>query len=53
MLPSEVELLLGDYSKAREKLDWQPKVTCQELAEIMIEADMKLALDEEKLTAVS
>jgi GDPmannose 4,6-dehydratase len=39
--PSEVDLLLGDASKAREKLGWQPKVTFRELARIMVEADLE------------
>lgn len=40
--PTEVELLIGDYSKAKEKLGWQPKTTFQSLVRIMMEADMKL-----------
>jgi len=51
--PTEVELLLGDYSKAKEKLGWEPKVDCEQLAKIMIEADMKLAEKELKLAATS
>lgn len=39
--PTEVELLIGDYSKAKEKLGWQPKVTFKELVKIMVEADFK------------
>ena len=39
--PTEVELLLGDYSKAKEKLGWEPKVTFKELVKIMVEADYK------------
>ena len=37
--PSEVPILLGDYSKAKEKLGWQPKVKFEELVKIMAEAD--------------
>lgn len=37
--PTEVELLIGDPSKAREKLGWKPKVKMEELAKIMIKAD--------------
>jgi GDPmannose 4,6-dehydratase len=44
--PTEVNLLLGDYSKAKEKLGWEPKTSCQELAEIMVDHDMELARDE-------
>ncbi len=47
--PTEVELLLGDYSKAKEKLGWEPKTNCQQLAQIMIESDMELAKRESKL----
>jgi GDPmannose 4,6-dehydratase len=37
--PTEVELLIGDYSKAKELLGWQPKVTFKELVKIMTLAD--------------
>ena len=40
--PSEVDILIGDYSKARKKLGWQPKVKFEELAHIMVEADIKM-----------
>lgn len=39
--PTEVDLLIGDASKAKEKLDWEPKVSFEELVKIMVEADMK------------
>jgi GDPmannose 4,6-dehydratase len=39
--PTEVELLIGDASKARRKLGWTPKVTFPELVKIMVEADLK------------
>ncbi len=39
--PTEVELLIGDCSKAKEILGWQPKVTFKELVRIMVEADFK------------
>jgi GDPmannose 4,6-dehydratase len=38
--PSEVDVLLGDASKAREKLGWEPKVRFKELVELMVDADM-------------
>ena len=41
--PTEVDLLLGDYSKAETKLGWKPKVSFKELVRIMIEADLELA----------
>jgi GDPmannose 4,6-dehydratase len=37
--PAEVDELLGDYSKAREKLGWEPKVRFKELVELMVDAD--------------
>ena len=39
--PSEVDLLIGDASKARDKLGWEPKVKFKELVRIMLESDMK------------
>lgn len=39
--PTEVEILLGDYSKAKEKLGWEPKVRFKELVKIMAEADLE------------
>jgi len=46
--PTEVDFLLGDPGKAKKELDWQPKVTFKELAQMMTDADMKLA-EEEKI----
>jgi GDPmannose 4,6-dehydratase len=40
--PAEVELLIGDSSKAREKLGWKPKVSFENLVKMMVDADMKL-----------
>jgi GDPmannose 4,6-dehydratase len=37
--PAEVDLLIGDASKAREKLGWEPKVGVRELAQMMAQAD--------------
>ena len=39
--PTEVDILKGDYSKAKEKLGWQPRTKFGDLVEIMIEADIK------------
>ena len=39
--PSEVNLLIGDASKAKEKLGWTPKVTFNELVQMMYENDLK------------
>ncbi|MEW5976515.1 MAG: GDP-mannose 4,6-dehydratase [Acidobacteriota bacterium] len=44
--PTEVDLLLGDSSKARQVLGWQPKVAFQNLVEMMVEADWQLARKE-------
>jgi GDPmannose 4,6-dehydratase len=43
--PTEVEHLLGDYSKAKKKLGWQPRVKFKELVGMMVDADIK-ALEE-------
>lgn len=40
--PTEVELLIGDYSKAKQILGWQPKVTFKELVQIMAKADWEM-----------
>ena len=37
--PADVDLLVGDYSKAKEKLGWKPKVNFEELVKIMVEFD--------------
>ena len=39
--PAEVDLLVGDYSKAKEKLGWEPKVKFKELVKLMVEADLE------------
>lgn len=39
--PAEVDILLGDYSKAKKKLGWMPKVRFKELVKIMTEHDFK------------
>ncbi len=44
--PSEVDLLLGDSSKIRKKLGWQPKVGFKELVKMMVESDLNLARQE-------
>ena len=47
--PTEVEMLLGDASKARKVLSWDPKVTFKQLAQMMTDADMVLARNEKIL----
>ncbi len=41
--PTEVDLLIGDYAKAKRQLGWEPSVTFRELVRIMVEADLNLA----------
>jgi len=40
--PNEVDLLLGDYTKAKTELGWEPKYTVEEIIKEMIESDIKL-----------
>jgi len=40
--PAEVDLLVGDPTKAREKMGWQPRVEFAELIHMMVDADLKL-----------
>ena len=40
--PAEVDLLIGDASKAKRILGWEPKVRFHELVRIMVDADMEL-----------
>jgi len=39
--PAEVDLLIGDYAKAKSKMGWEPTVTFAGLAKLMVEADLK------------
>lgn len=39
--PAEVDYLIGDYSKAKEKLGWIPKTSFKELVEMMVKADLE------------
>jgi GDPmannose 4,6-dehydratase len=43
MRPAEVDFLLGDYSKAKEKFGWKPRTTFKELVSLMVEADLRRA----------
>ena len=47
--PSEVDLLLGDAAKAREKLGWTPRTSFQELVNIMVDTDWNIARRERHL----
>ena len=46
--PAEVELLIGDYSKAKKRLGWSPRITFLELAKLMVDADVKLLKDHQE-----
>ena len=39
--PAEVDLLIGDPAKAKEKLHWEPKTSLEELCRMMVEADLR------------
>jgi GDPmannose 4,6-dehydratase len=41
-----VDVLLGDASKAKEKLGWEPKVGFRELVELMVDADIAALEDQ-------
>jgi len=47
--PAEVDLLLGDPSKAREKLGWVPVTTVEQLAAMMVDNDLEMAKREKTL----
>jgi GDPmannose 4,6-dehydratase len=49
--PTEVDILLGDSSKARAKLGWKPRVTFEELVRMMIDHDLEIARQERTLVA--
>jgi GDPmannose 4,6-dehydratase len=46
--PTEVELLIGDATKAQQKLGWTPKYSLKELVAEMVEADLK-SFQQEKI----
>ena len=45
--PTEVETLLGDASKAKEKLNWSPKISFNQLVKEMVKEDLKLAKNDQ------
>ena len=51
--PAEVDLLLGDASKAHTKLGWTPQVSFQELVEMMVDGDLELARRERNAGATT
>jgi GDPmannose 4,6-dehydratase len=48
--PTEVDYLLGDSSKARQRLGWAPKINFEGLVRLMVEHDLELAQQEQTLT---
>lgn len=46
--PTEVDYLLGDASKARKALNWEPRTSFQHLVRMMVDSDVRLA-EEERL----
>ena len=40
--PAEVDLLIGDHSKAKNELNWEPEVSFEELVKMMVDSDMEL-----------
>ena len=47
--PTEVENLLGDASKAKEKLNWVPKISFEQLVKEMIDEDLKIAKNDQSI----
>tara|TARA_Y100000590_G_scaffold60472_1_gene64416 strand:+ start:7961 stop:8995 length:1035 start_codon:yes stop_codon:yes gene_type:complete len=47
--PNEVKHLLGDYSKAKKELGWEPKTSFEDLVKLMVESDLLLAEREKTL----
>jgi GDPmannose 4,6-dehydratase len=46
--PAEVEFLLGDASKAHERLGWKPQVGFEELVRMMVESDVRMLEADQK-----
>jgi GDPmannose 4,6-dehydratase len=46
--PAEVDMLIGDYSKAKKKLGWKPKTRFADLAKLMVDADIELLRKHQK-----
>ena len=47
--PNEVDYLLGDSTKAKKELGWQPKFSIDDLIDAMVESDLNLAKQEQVL----
>lgn len=41
MRPAEVDLLVGDYAKAKDKLGWEPEVSFEQMIQMMVDADLE------------
>jgi GDPmannose 4,6-dehydratase len=41
--PTEVDYLLADYSKARQVIEWEPRVMFRDLVRVMVDADLEMA----------
>ena len=50
--PTEVDVLMGDYSKAKDMLGWEPKTKVEELCRIMVESDLALAKHEKAVAGL-
>jgi GDPmannose 4,6-dehydratase len=49
MRPAEVDLLVGDPSKAGKTLGWEPQVSFEQLVQMMVESDLQLLKAQHKL----
>jgi len=50
MRPAEVDILIGDASRARRELGWEPSVSFEELVHMMVDSDLELLKQENHLT---
>ena len=51
MRPAEVDLLIGDPTKARSELGWEPKTSFNQLVTMMVESDMELVANQQRQLA--
>lgn len=51
--PAEVDMLVGDPSKAAQKLNWRPKVSFEELIAMMVEADIQRVTEQRELQSIT
>jgi GDPmannose 4,6-dehydratase len=49
MRPAEVDILIGDASKAHRQLGWEPSVSFEQLVQIMVDSDIELLAQENGL----